>query len=124
MNHLLTSDQFCKFFEFCAAVQLDFSPESLKHIDSYLEEVRRTVQLKKNRQEMTIASGTYAGEVLIRNLGGKWSQPTEQGKRSPARLLTDGLSSGFLLKFWSNLNHDTSTQPPTVGAAPAALSIG
>jgi len=47
--------------------QLDFSVESLKHVDEYLEIIRGDKELKKEWNRVVLRAGAYVGEVIRRN---------------------------------------------------------
>jgi hypothetical protein len=48
--------------------KLDFSVESLKHVDEYLEEVRKHKDVEKDRWiRLVLRTGAYVGEVIRRN---------------------------------------------------------
>lgn len=46
---------------------LDFSVESLSHVDEYLEKIRKDEQLKKEWNRVVLRCGAYVGEVVRRN---------------------------------------------------------
>jgi hypothetical protein len=54
---------------------LDYSVESLKKIDSALDEVRSRGDLDDNDRDLAVFTcGLYTGEVLITEVGGEWVQ--------------------------------------------------
>lgn len=53
--------------------KLDYSVESLKHVDEYLEKIRRDKEVQKNWNRVVLRAGAYVGEVIRRNdKNGKW----------------------------------------------------
>lgn len=58
-------------------VSIDYTPDSLEILD------RIIISLKEERVELNqiaetiFAFGCYAGEVMIRNLGGEWADPNK-----------------------------------------------
>ena len=47
--------------------KLDYSVESLKHVDTYLEAVRKNKDLQKSWNRTVLRAGAYVGEVIRRN---------------------------------------------------------
>lgn len=53
--------------------KFDFSPESIKEIENFFKQYHDVIY--KDRSSSVIMFGSYVGEVLIRNLGGKYVIP-------------------------------------------------
>jgi hypothetical protein len=47
--------------------KLDFSPMSLKHVNEYLEAIRKTKDVEKTWNRTVLRVGAYVGEVIRRN---------------------------------------------------------
>jgi hypothetical protein len=47
--------------------KLDYSLESLKHVDEYLEKIRKDKDVGKNWNRVVLRAGAYVGEVIRRN---------------------------------------------------------
>lgn len=47
--------------------KLDYSVESLRHVDAYLEAVRKNKDLQKSWNRTVLRAGAYVGEVIRRN---------------------------------------------------------
>ena len=47
--------------------KLDFSVESLKHVDEYLETIRKDKEVEKEWNRVVLRAGAYVGEVVRRN---------------------------------------------------------
>lgn len=47
--------------------KLDYSVESLKHVDAYLEAARKSKNVAKNWNRTVLRAGAYVGEVIRRN---------------------------------------------------------
>ena len=47
--------------------KLDYSVESLRHVDQYLEAVRKNKNVEKNWNRTVLRAGAYVGEVIRRN---------------------------------------------------------
>lgn len=72
-----------------SGLSLDYSPESLKIVDSFLEEAR-----SRPREEvaaLVVAVGCYVGEVVCRHLGGQWRDiaDTSMGKVASAPVVVE-----------------------------------
>ena len=52
--------------------ELDFSPGSLEAVDAQIESVREEGSTGEDAAEALFVLGCYVGEVLVRNLGGRW----------------------------------------------------
>ena len=52
--------------------ELDFSPGSLEAVDAQIESVREEGSTGEDAAEALFVLGCYMGEVLVRNLGGRW----------------------------------------------------
>jgi hypothetical protein len=59
------------------AVQLDYSPDSLKWVDGRILQFRREGQTFNDVGETVFLFGCYAGEVIARGLRGRWAEPAE-----------------------------------------------
>src|SRR5580700_8242499 len=60
--------------QFLDPKQLDFSVDSLKHVDDYLEAVRKAKGIDSNLNVVVLRTGAYVGEVIRRNSPQKhWS---------------------------------------------------
>ena len=53
--------------ELLSVSQLDFSIESLKHIEEFLEEVNDHIKTDQDYIKVTMRTGAYLGEVMKRN---------------------------------------------------------
>ena len=51
---------------------LDFSPGSLEDVDAEIESVREEGSTGVDAAEALFVFGCYLGEVMVRNLGGRW----------------------------------------------------
>ncbi len=47
--------------------KLDFSVDSLKHVDEYLETIRKEKEVEKEWNRVVLRAGAYVGEVIRRN---------------------------------------------------------
>ena len=47
--------------------KLDYSVDSLKHVDEYLEKVRKDKDVQKSWNRVVLRTGAYVGEVIRRN---------------------------------------------------------
>src|SRR5262249_34835785 len=47
--------------------RLDFSVESLKHVNEYLEAIRKDKEVEKDWTRTVLRAGAYVGEVIRRN---------------------------------------------------------
>ncbi len=71
--------------------RLDFSIESLSHVDEYLEEIRKDKEVKQDWNRVVLRCGAYVGEVLRRNdTNTKW---TWIGYDDAVRVLPKSFSS-------------------------------
>lgn len=52
--------------------ELDFSPGSLEAVDAQIESVREEGRTGEDAAEALFVLGCYLGEVMVRNLGGRW----------------------------------------------------
>jgi len=52
---------------------LDFSVESLKHIDAYLETLHSAPPQEEDVARVVLRCGAYVGEVIRRNSADKWN---------------------------------------------------
>jgi hypothetical protein len=60
--------------EFLDPKKLDFSVESLRHVDDYLEAIRSAKGIDSNLNVVVLRAGAYVGEVIRRNsLKKKWT---------------------------------------------------
>lgn len=53
--------------------ELDYSPESLEHLDAQIESLRDEGLDGEAAAEVLFVFGCYLGEVLVRNLNGGWT---------------------------------------------------
>ncbi|MCX7205600.1 MAG: hypothetical protein NT086_06345 [Proteobacteria bacterium] len=58
--------------------KLDYSPESLKIIDQLVLGFRKEGNSVESMNKTLIIFGCYVGEVMVRNLGYKWDNPTQK----------------------------------------------
>jgi hypothetical protein len=49
------------------ARKLDYSVDSLKHVDEYLEKIRKDKEVEKTWNRVVLRAGAYVGEVIRRN---------------------------------------------------------
>jgi hypothetical protein len=56
---------------------LDYSAESLSHVDEIIEEFRQRGLTSEQMAETIFSFGCYVGEVLVRNAGAKWRNASE-----------------------------------------------
>lgn len=61
-------------------VNLDYSPNSLKSVDEIILKFHMAGKKPEDMQRAIIVLGCYVGEVMIRNLGGKWEMPNEKAR--------------------------------------------
>lgn len=61
-----------------SGVELDYSPDSLRHVDEIIEGFRSDGMTSDQVGETLFGFGCYVGEVLNRNAGGAWRSATEQ----------------------------------------------
>ena len=59
-------------------VTLDYSPASLKQLDTFIDDLRRD-QRFEGLQTLLFSMGCYVGEVLVRHAGGRWRTTGELG---------------------------------------------
>jgi len=58
-------------------VQRDYSADSLKWVDARILQFRRDGENFDSVGETIFLFGCYAGEVLVRTLGGSWAEPDD-----------------------------------------------
>lgn len=58
--------------------KLDYSPASLKIIDQLVLGFRKEGNSAQDINKTLIVLGCYVGEVMVRNLGYKWDNPTQK----------------------------------------------
>jgi hypothetical protein len=58
--------------------RLDYSPASLKLVDEYVLGHKKNGATTASMNKTLIALGCYVGEVMVRNLGFKWDNPTDK----------------------------------------------
>ncbi len=61
-------------------IKLDYSPNSLKSVDEIILKFHKAGKKPEDIQRAIIVLGCYVGEVMIRNLGGKWEMPNEKAR--------------------------------------------
>jgi len=59
-------------------VELDYSPGSLKELDTIVDDLRRDQRFEAV-QTLLFSMGCYVGEVLVRHAGGQWRTTEELG---------------------------------------------
>jgi hypothetical protein len=59
-------------------VALDYSPASLKELDTIVDDLRRDQRFEA-LQTLLFSMGCYVGEVLVRHAGGRWRTTEELG---------------------------------------------
>jgi hypothetical protein len=59
-------------------VTLDYSPASLKELDTIVDDLRRDQRFEA-LQTLLFSMGCYVGEVLVRHAGGRWRSTEELG---------------------------------------------
>jgi hypothetical protein len=59
--------------------ELDFSPGSLEAVDAQIESVREGGSTGEDAAEALFVFGCYVGEVMVRNLGGRWMATGRSG---------------------------------------------
>lgn len=59
-------------------VTLDYSPASLKELDTIVDDLRRDQRFEAV-QTLLFSMGCYVGEVLVRHAGGRWRTAEELG---------------------------------------------
>lgn len=67
-------------------VALDYSPTSLRVIDRIIQRFRQNKLKESHIAETLFSFGCYAGEVLVKNLGGAWAHPKDVMPPEAARL--------------------------------------
>ena len=65
--------------------KLDYSPNSLKSVDEIILKFHMAGKKPEDMQRTIIVLGCYVGEVMIRNLGGKWEMPNEKASLDAPR---------------------------------------
>jgi len=80
-------------------IELDYSPESLKEVDRIVLGFHESGLKLKQVAETVFSFGCYAGEVIIRNLGGRWTNPPESLRKifGPQTLMVELPGE----QFWS-----------------------
>ena len=56
---------------------LDFSPESLKTVDELVLGFKKEGNTPQSMNKTLVILGCYVGEVMVRNLGYQWDNPTD-----------------------------------------------
>ena len=65
-------------------VELDYSPESLAKVDMLIDKERETgVGPTKEMVYVLVSLGAYAGEVMVRHLGGEWHRAAAAPLQDP-----------------------------------------
>lgn len=59
-------------------VRLDYSPASLKELDTIVDDLRRDQRFEA-LQTLLFSMGCYVGEVLVRHAGGRWRTTEDLG---------------------------------------------
>ena len=63
--------------ELASEVNLDYSNQSLSTLDSFISKKFEPAGSKYVGESLIIGMGCYVGEVIIRNIGGHWSNSGE-----------------------------------------------
>jgi hypothetical protein len=80
-------------------IHLDFSVESLKFVDVFLQRCRDEGLSVNNFSETIFAAGCYVGQVMVENNGGVWVK--QSGAKMPIaiklpnRTITDPITKSF-----------------------------
>jgi len=110
-------------------IDLDYSPGSLETVDLQVESLREEGLTGEGAAETLFVLGCYAGEVMVRALGGKW----EATARTPLAgispwpmvvLLRDGSAWDAIGKVYKRLELGDSEYLPAYFAAAAAAARG
>lgn len=78
-------------------VGLDFTPESLKHIDQIVLGFHSRGLKFNDMGETVFVFGCYVGEVIVRNLDARWEMPDEQGRKLGFAMMGVRLRDGAFL---------------------------
>ena len=90
--------------ELLQAERLDFTLESLKHIDEYLEIVRQDEIPNEHMTPLVLRVGAYAGEVIRRNttdIEFHWLD-YKQGARRSSMVRSNGMCLELAAMLWSS----------------------
>ena len=71
-------------------IELDYSPESLTHIDTIIDKDRQVGIGMTDDMKIELTSlAAYVGEVMIRNMNAKWARGVETPTQDPLLILVD-----------------------------------
>ena len=79
-------------------ISLDYSPDSLSHIDATVLSFRKSGKTSRDVGGTLVVFGCYVGEVIVRNLGAKWEMPGEQERKMGFDIVGIRTPSGA---FWN-----------------------
>jgi hypothetical protein len=72
-------------------IELNYSSDSLADIDMLIDKERETgIVTTKEMCKVLLWLGAYSGEVLVRNLGGKWQRGSGAPDQDPLVLVING----------------------------------
>jgi len=99
MGVLLAQDsELTPYFNLIKTKKLDFSVESLKEVDKYLNEVRKKKLTEDELKKIVLRCGTYLGEVIIRNRPENFKWITRDEAKLPDFFAKDLTTAFVLLK--------------------------
>ena len=76
--------------------KLDYSVESLKHVDEYLESIRKNKDVEATWNRTVLRAGAYVGEVIRRNdKKAQWRWVDHEGARSVEPKLFDSFGKSI-----------------------------
>lgn len=97
MGVLLVQDpEFTPYSNLIKTKKLDFSLESLKEVDKYLNEVRKKKLTEDEIKKIVLRCGTYLGEVIIRSRPKNFKWITRDEAKLPDFIAKD-LTTAFVL---------------------------
>ena len=72
-------------------IDLDYSPESLASVDFLIDKERETrVGMTDEMVQVIVSLGSYVGEVMVREMGGKWTKGSGDPNQDPLVMEIDG----------------------------------
>ena len=115
-----------------SGVTLDYSPGSLREVDTIIEDFRRDGVTSEMVGETLFGFGCYVGEVFVRNRNGRWRLTAETPMRDVAGLpfvieLPDGTFCNPMDKVFKRLENGFEDDLPyfyTVFAGPQESGAG